>query len=180
LAISTFSPFWICENNGMSIERDHAARAFLRELEGPPALRHRERGCVMQSLTRACDACLPAGKPENARNGLRISVSISRRSLLSLQSAPCLLREWRSYPSCSRFLILFARYPRETCCSNDAQLGEIVQPDTPGRSRLCMPADLHATSLDSMEMVVGVEEGFRIEIHDREAAKLVFVADFEL
>jgi len=42
-----------------------------------------------------------------------------------------------------------------------------------------MPADLHATSLDSMEMVVGVEEGFRIEIHDREAAKLVFVADFE-
>jgi acyl carrier protein len=43
-----------------------------------------------------------------------------------------------------------------------------------------MPADLHATSLDSMEMVVGVEEGFRIEIHDREAAKLVFVADFEL
>jgi hypothetical protein len=30
-----------------------------------------------------------------------------------------------------------------------------------------------------MEMVVGVEEGFHIEIHDREAAKLVFVADFE-
>jgi len=40
-------------------------------------------------------------------------------------------------------------------------------------------ADLHATSLDFMEMVVGVEEGFHIEIHDREAAKLVFVADFE-
>ena len=40
-------------------------------------------------------------------------------------------------------------------------------------------ADLHATSLDFMEMVVGVEEGFHIEIHDRQAAKLVFVADFE-
>jgi acyl carrier protein len=40
-------------------------------------------------------------------------------------------------------------------------------------------ADLHATSLDLMEMVVGVEEGFHTEIHDREAAKLVFVADFE-
>lgn len=40
-------------------------------------------------------------------------------------------------------------------------------------------ADLHATSLDFMEMVVGVEESFHIEIHDHEAAKLVFVADFE-
>ena len=40
-------------------------------------------------------------------------------------------------------------------------------------------ADLHATSLDLMEMVVGVEEGFHIEIHGRETAKLVFVADFE-
>ncbi len=40
-------------------------------------------------------------------------------------------------------------------------------------------ADLHATSLDFMEIVVGVEEGFHIEIHDREAANLVFVADFE-
>jgi acyl carrier protein len=40
-------------------------------------------------------------------------------------------------------------------------------------------ADLHATSLDFMEMVVGVEDGFHIEIHDREAAKVVRVADFE-
>jgi acyl carrier protein len=46
----------------------------------------------------------------------------------------------------------------------------------PGAS---LVVDLHATSLDFMEIVVGVEEGFHIEIHDREAAKLVFVADFE-
>lgn len=46
-------------------------------------------------------------------------------------------------------------------------------------AKAALVADLHVTSLDLMEIVVGVEEVFQLEIHDREVAALVFVADFE-
>jgi len=46
-------------------------------------------------------------------------------------------------------------------------------------AKAALVADLHATSLDLMEIVVGVEDAFQLEIHDREVAALVFVADFE-
>ena len=39
-------------------------------------------------------------------------------------------------------------------------------------------ADLNATSLDFLEMVVEVEEAFGIDISDRDAAALFSVADF--
>jgi acyl carrier protein len=48
------------------------------------------------------------------------------------------------------------------------------------RPEAALVADLHATSLDFLEIVVGVEDAFHIEIDDREAAKLVHVADFEV
>jgi acyl carrier protein len=47
------------------------------------------------------------------------------------------------------------------------------------RPGAALVADLHATSLDFLEIIVGVEDAFHIEIDDREAAKLVQVADFE-
>jgi acyl carrier protein len=46
-------------------------------------------------------------------------------------------------------------------------------------AKAALGLDLHATSLDLMEIVVGVEEAFQLVIHDREVAELVFVADFE-
>ena len=47
------------------------------------------------------------------------------------------------------------------------------------RPEAALVADLHATSLDFLEIVVGVEDAFHIEIDEREAAKLAHVADFE-
>lgn len=47
------------------------------------------------------------------------------------------------------------------------------------RSDAALVADLNATSLDFLEMVVEVEETFHIDIHDRDAATLVLVSDIE-
>jgi acyl carrier protein len=47
-------------------------------------------------------------------------------------------------------------------------------------SEAAFVADLHVTSLDFMEIVVGVEEAFGVEIRDRVAAELLRVADLEL
>ena len=41
-------------------------------------------------------------------------------------------------------------------------------------AKAALGLDLHATSLDLMEIVVGVEEAFQLVIHDREVAELVF------
>ena len=46
-------------------------------------------------------------------------------------------------------------------------------------AKAALGADLHATSLDLMEIVLDVEDAFQLVIHDREVAALVFVADFE-